>query len=72
MDAFCRYAIGGDKDDWAAAQAKVASRSGAASTSVISIKNPASTKRKMQEERKEGKKDKGAKDKKRKKAKHEA
>ncbi|KAL8278179.1 hypothetical protein RQP46_009352 [Phenoliferia psychrophenolica] len=64
-----QYAVGGDKDDWAVAQAKVASRTGA-QPSVISIKNPASTKRKMQEERKESMKEKSSKDgKKRKKSK---
>ena len=52
-----RYAIGGDKDEWAAAQAKVASRVGGEAaggvSSLISIKNPASTKRKSSEDRKE-------------------
>lgn len=54
-----RYAIGGDKDDWAVAQANVAERlEGDLNPKVISIKNPNSTKRKMEEERKEAKKGK--------------
>lgn len=73
-----RYAIAGDADEWAAAQAKVASRIGGAGDgaipSVLSIKNPASTKalkRKSGEEQKEGGKDKkDKKDKKRRKEKH--
>ncbi|KAI5481826.1 hypothetical protein MNV49_000103 [Pseudohyphozyma bogoriensis] len=55
------YAIGGDKDEWAAAQKTVASRIGGDKEvpSIISIKNPLSTKRKDREEKvekKDGKK----------------
>ncbi|ORY82898.1 putative nucleolus protein [Leucosporidium creatinivorum] len=73
-----QYAIAGDADEWAAAQAKVASRIGGsgdgAIPSVLSIKNPASTKalkRKSGEEKEGGSKDKKEKkDKKRRKEKH--
>lgn len=41
-----RYAIGGNKDDWAIAQAAVASRVGTEGgiSNVLSVKNPSSTK----------------------------
>lgn len=43
-----RYAIGGNKDDWAVAQAAVALRVGASTeggiSNVLSVKNPSSTK----------------------------
>lgn len=43
-----RYAVGGDKDDWAAAQAQV---DGGGGDKLMSIRNPASTKRKASDER---------------------
>lgn len=53
----CRYAVGGDKDDWAIAQAQVAQRlEGDLDTKVISIKNLNSTKRKSEDDRKDVKK----------------
>lgn len=48
MDSSCvRYAVGGSKDEWAAAEAQVAAKvaggkTGASST--VSVKNPQSTK----------------------------
>lgn len=69
MTCCARYAIGGDKDDWAVAQAQIASRVGTEGglTNVLSVKNPLSTKmssikRKAEESKKrEGSSKKGKK-----------
>jgi len=59
-----RYAVAGDDHDWSTAQQKVASRLKADEIpSIVSIKNPQSTKRKADESRENGEKKKSKKDK---------